>query len=198
MRISMFTCIVCVMLVAAAASAELAAPFNLRCEYRTNPLGIDVAKPRLSWNLSSEQRNQGQSAYQVLVSDCPNKLAAGTGDLWDSGKVDSDASIHVAYAGKALESHVACWWKVRVWDRDGKETGWSEPATWSMGALKSEDWAGAQWIGLDESETPGALLDALKKARWIWFDEGTPWAVFTVEDIVYNADVQEYIRAKGA
>ena len=30
-----------------------------------------------------------------------------------------------------------------------------------------------------------------------WFDEGTPWAVFTVEDVVYNVDVQDYVRAIG-
>lgn len=31
----------------------------------------------------------------------------------------------------------------------------------------------------------------------IWQDDGRPWAVFTVEDVVYNVDVAGYVRAKG-
>jgi alpha-L-rhamnosidase len=65
---------------------------KLRCEYRVNPLGIDVVKPRLSWILESDQRDQMQSAYQVLVAGSENKLKCNKGDLWNSGKVESDKS----------------------------------------------------------------------------------------------------------
>jgi alpha-L-rhamnosidase len=99
---------------------------NLRCEYRDNPLGIDAAKPRLSWvigdpiseisDLKSQiPRGQKQSAYQVLVASPPELLAKDQGDLWDSKKVASDQSIQVEYAGKPLESRQVCHWKVRVW-----------------------------------------------------------------------------------
>ena len=103
---------------------------GLRCESVENALGIDVAQPRLSWLLDSGR----QTAYQVVVNG-----------LWDSGKIDSDQSINVAYAGKPLESRQRCEWKVRVWDQDGKPSAWSQPTVWTMGFLKPEDWT-AQWI----------------------------------------------------
>jgi len=131
---------------------------NLRCEYLTDPLGIDVVKPRLSWvieerNQNPESRNQKQTAYQVLVASTLELLAKDQGDLWDSGKVASDQSIQVEYAGpstslragKPLASRMECHWKVRVWDQDGKASGWSKPAFWSIGLLEPEDW-NAKWI----------------------------------------------------
>jgi len=122
---------------------------NLRSEYRVNPLGIDVAKPRLSWVLEDDERGQKQTAYQILVASTPEILAKDQGDLWDSGKISSDQSIQVEYGGKPLESRAACHWKVRVWDAEGEVSNWSAPALWTIGLLKSEDWQ-AQWIGFDE------------------------------------------------
>jgi len=116
-----------------------------RCEYRVNPLGIDVVKPRLNWVLQSSERGQKQTAYRVLVASSRKKLTSDEGDLWDSGKVESDRSIHVVYEGRPLESRMRCWWKVRVWDGAGKASAWSEPAMWSMGLLQPGDWK-AQWI----------------------------------------------------
>jgi len=116
-----------------------------RCEYRVNPLGIDVVKPRLNWILQSSERGQKQTAYRVLVASSRKKLTSDEGDLWDSGKVESDRSIHVVYEGRPLESRMRCWWKVRVWDGAGKASAWSEPAMWSMGLLQPGDWK-AQWI----------------------------------------------------
>ena len=115
-------------------------PSHLRCEYLVNPLGIDVLKPRLSWILESHERGQKQSAYQILVASSEGKLNADEGDLWDSGKIDSDQSIHVEYQGQSLKSRQQCWWKVRVWDKNGSLSRWSEPATWSMGLLEKADW----------------------------------------------------------
>lgn len=119
---------------------------NLRCEYRKNPLGIDATRPRLSWVLQSDQRGQKQTAYQVLVASTPEALANDRGDLWDSGKVASEKSIHVEYAGKALGSRMRCHWKVRVWDKNERPSVWSKPAIWTMGLLDAKDWQ-AQWIG---------------------------------------------------
>ncbi len=132
----------------AASSVTLA---NLTCEYLRDPHGIAAAQPRLAWILQSAQRGQRQTAYQVLVASSPELLARDEGDLWDSGKVDSDQSIHVAYAGKALASHQRCWWKVRVWDKDSAATVWSEPACWSMGILDEAAWR-ARWIGIEKED----------------------------------------------
>ncbi|MCX6877426.1 MAG: glycoside hydrolase family 78 protein [Verrucomicrobia bacterium] len=152
--IAMLTCL----------SASVAEPSRLRCEYLVDPLGIDVAKPRLSWVIeersqSSEDRGQKQSGYQVLVASTPESLAKDQGDLWDSGKVESDQSIQVEYSGKLLGSRLACHWKVRVWDKGGKASAWSAPAGWSMGLLNPQDFK-AKWIGAptDAPIEPAPLL----------------------------------------
>jgi alpha-L-rhamnosidase len=120
---------------------------RLRCEMLDNPAGIDVALPRLSWEINGTQRHILQTAYQLLVASSPEKLAANEGDLWNPGKVSSAQSIHVPYAGKPLQSRTACYWKVKVWTTRG-ESDWSAPAQWSMGLLKAGDWQ-ASWIGMD-------------------------------------------------
>ncbi len=125
---------------------------NLRCEYRVNPVGMDVVEPRLSWTLASDQRGQKQTAYHILVASSVETLDRDAGDLWDSGKVVSDATLHVAYAGKPLRSRMRAWWKVRVWDKDGQPTAWTPHATWTMGLLKQSDWQ-AKWIADPSSMT---------------------------------------------
>lgn len=122
------------------------APYSLRTEYLTNPLGIDVLQPRFSWLWSASERGEVQSAYQVLVAASPDDLAHGQGSAWDSGKVASDNSMQVAYAGKPLESGHAYYWEVRVWDSQGRAGAYSEPARFEMGLLSRGDWKG-QWIG---------------------------------------------------
>ncbi len=121
---------------------------TLRCEYLTDPLGIGETSPRLSWMLDSTRRGERQGAYQVLVASSRELLNAGQGDLWDSGKITSDESAHVLYAGKALTSRTACYWKVRIWSSlndSADPCPWSEPAIWTMGLLSPTDWQ-AKWI----------------------------------------------------
>ncbi|GAB4443812.1 MAG: alpha-L-rhamnosidase [Anaerolineae bacterium] len=118
----------------------------LRCEYKINPLGIDAAKPRLSWALESDRRGARQTAYQVLVAASPADLDADQGTLWDSGEVASDQCAHVVYAGAALHARQRAWWKVRVWDEAGAATAYSAPAWWEMGLLDRAAWVG-DWIG---------------------------------------------------
>ncbi len=134
---------------------------ELRCEYLVDPLGIDVVQPRLSWKLESQWRGQKQTAYQVLVANEEKRLVENKADLWDSGKIVSDQSIHVVYGGKALASRTRCYWKVRVWDRDDKPTSFSDTALWEIGLLAPEDWS-AKWIsapgGQDKSPQPAPLF----------------------------------------
>ena len=118
---------------------------RLRCEYQDQPLGIDHPNPRLSWTLKSSVRAQEQTAYRVLVAGSPEALKADQGDLWDSDKVMSSQSINIAYAGDRLASGQQCFWKVRVWDKDGVPSDWSPTSSWEMGLLKAQDWQ-AQWI----------------------------------------------------
>ena len=117
-------------------------PVDLRCEYRTNPLGVDTAAPRVSWKLvavNPSARGLGQSAYRVLAASSEALLLRNQGDLWDTGKVSADQSIQLPYGGKPLSSGELVWWKVQVWDNDSKPSAWSVPAHWSMGLLAATD-----------------------------------------------------------
>lgn len=123
--------------------AELA---DLQCEYLVNPLGIDVLNPRLSWIMESERYGAAQSAYRIIAATSEMLLETEKPDLWDSGKVDSGKSIQIEYAGNLLQSGMKVFWKVRVWDENGKVLPWSETAVWEMGLLNENDWK-AKWIG---------------------------------------------------
>lgn len=126
---------------------------HLRCEYLVNPQGIDVPAPRLSWVLESDVRGQKQTAYRVMVASSAENLAAGKADLWDSGKVSGDQTIHVVYRGKPLKTRMQCFWKVQVWDKNGSMQESCEPAFWSMGLLKPSDWQ-AKWIAAPGNPPP--------------------------------------------
>ena len=133
------------------------APFRLRCEYRVDPEGIDSLHPRLDWILQPANpgaRGLAQTAYEVLAASSPDLLALDQGDLWDSRKVSSAQMSQIAYAGKALSSNQAVWWKVKVWDQNGAESAWSPPGQWTMGILSDADWAGAKWIGAPDANQP--------------------------------------------
>jgi len=134
----------------AASTAAVARPpalrvTSLRCEYRDKPLGIDHPSPRLSWILESSQRGQAQTAYRILVARTIEALRCDQGDLWDTGKVASRRSLNIAYGGRPLRSGQRCFWKVKVWGRDDRPSGWSVPSFWEMGLLAPDDWQ-AQWI----------------------------------------------------
>lgn len=147
---------------------------HLRCEYLVNPLGIDEPAPRLSWQLASDRRGARQLAYRIRVSSTPEKLAAGLADRWDSGRIESDATAHIAYAGAPLRSRDTCHWRVEVWDETGAALH-SAPAFWTMGLLALSDWS-ARWIAADPAiiaRDPAAIAPTL-------IEPGTP-AVFRRE-----------------
>jgi alpha-L-rhamnosidase len=129
-------------------------PNNLTCEYFSNPIGLDVRRPRLSWKTDSAQRGARQTAYRILVTESADTLEAASagqaenGLLWDTGKVTSDTSVHVPYAGPVLQPRQRCYWRVRVWDENDAASDWSETAYWEMGLLDSGDWQ-ADWITPD-------------------------------------------------
>ena len=125
---------------------------HLACEYRTNPLGIDVLQPRLSWQLQSDQRGAHQTAYRILTALSEKNLDIGRELLWDSGKVETDQSIHVFYNGPTLGSGQRVHWKVLVWNEAGQEIE-SPSAWWEMGMLEPGDWEG-QWVGAAFSGGP--------------------------------------------
>ncbi len=126
---------------------------QLRCEYRANPLGIDVLQPRFSWQLDSPRRGARQTGYQIVcyawhnqLNEQANPFEQGSDALWDTGRIDSSQSIHIPYEGAALQSRQRVAWQVRAWDENQQATSWSPPAWFEMGLLSPQDWQAA-WIG---------------------------------------------------
>lgn len=171
---------------------------HLRCEYLTNPLGIDVPQPRLSWVLESvdaSSRGQRQTAYQVVVAKSSGMLNADQGDAWDSGKISSDQTIQLTYAGKLLDSKTVYYWKVRVWDENDRASNWSDAAFWSVGLLEKSEWA-AKWISdpsavtTSQSEADSVrgvnsgyrskIASSPDTQKWVGVDLGAPALVDSV------------------
>ncbi|WP_171056425.1 family 78 glycoside hydrolase catalytic domain [Paenibacillus sinopodophylli] len=155
----------------------------LRCEYLINPLGISTPKPRFSWEIVDERRNVKQAAYQILVASDPAKLRPDLADLWDSGKIDSDDTLHIEYGGSVLSSGDGCFWTVYIWTvvagGMAEKSEADETAEFSIGLLQSEDWK-AEWItalefiedspvclGYMSLETPNPL-----EQKWVQIDLG--------------------------
>lgn len=119
---------------------------DLTTNDQTSPLDIDK-NPYFSWKMQSSEKEQKQSAYQILVSDTKEELKKGV-YVWDSGKIVSDCSVAIPYEGASLEAENDYFWQVRVWDKDEKEL-LSETADFEMGKLDNE-WENAAWITAPE------------------------------------------------
>lgn len=109
---------------------------------RVNPLGIPADHLTLGWAMSSEERSAAQQAYEIRVG-----TTRGQGDVWESGRVESDRQMGVALPDSVpVASATRCYWQVRTWDARNTEGAWSEPAWFETGLLSKEDWSGADWI----------------------------------------------------
>lgn len=168
----------------AAASAGGGAPAGfgplqvgaLQTASMTDPVGIDFPAPTLSWQLIDTPRRAAggptraaQSAYQIQVASSEQLLQSGRPDLWDSGRTASAQNFQIGYGGRPVGSRTRASWRVRVWDADGRASGWSEPATWESGLLDPSDWS-ARWIGNAAWEAPHPLtvsLAAAQTARYV-------------------------------
>ncbi|MBQ3651726.1 MAG: family 78 glycoside hydrolase catalytic domain [Clostridia bacterium] len=100
---------------------------RLKTEYLFDPLGIDVQRPRLTWNAEGGVK---QRAFEIVT------------DKWQSGKVESD-EMHAVYP-LPLTSRERVVWKVRLWDENDEPGDWAQ-AFFEMGLLTKDDWT-AQWI----------------------------------------------------
>ncbi|MCQ6557738.1 glycoside hydrolase family 78 protein [Paenibacillus mendelii] len=126
---------------------------RLRTEYLDDPLGIDVSAPRLGWIAVANHRGAKQTAYRLLVATDQKTLDLDLGNLWDSGKIESEESQHIVYEGTELVSGQCAYWKVQLWDEAGNGGNWSSTAMWSMGLLARDQWQGS-WIGLKNDHKP--------------------------------------------
>ncbi len=155
---------------------------NLKCEYMEEAV-VSKTSPRFSWELVSTQKGQGQTAWQLIVSDQKAKIEDGKGNVWNSGKREGDQTFNLKWQGDRLESLTKYYWKVRVWDRDGKVSNWSETSTFITGSFDEADWK-AYWIG-DHPEPPleypliykhigylSAFTDKPSEEKWVQIDLG--------------------------
>ena len=129
-------------------------PFDLTCEFAQNPVGVDSRAPLLGWRCRSSRRGGRQSAWQVLASASEETLRLGEGELWNSGKIDGTENARntaaqcsgVPWAGAPLTSSQRVYWKVQIWDENGRTEGYSSAAFFEMGLLSPSDWKG-RWMG---------------------------------------------------
>ncbi|NQU51008.1 MAG: family 78 glycoside hydrolase catalytic domain [Bacteroidetes bacterium] len=155
---------------------------NLRCEYMEDAI-VAKASPRFNWQISSSQNNQKQTAWQLIVSDNLNEVKTGSGTTWNSGKTKGDETFGIKWEGEKLQSFTKYYWSVRVWDRDGKVSDWSDAASFITGAFNKEDWK-ASWIG-DQPEAPleypllykhigylSSYTDEPNEEKWVQIDLG--------------------------
>ena len=154
---------------------------KLLCENLVNPIGVGTTQPQLSWQLSATARNTTQSAYELMVSRDLKDFSAKN-IVWNTGKVSSDQSLYIVYAGKPLQSTQKYYWKVRVWDNKGKSSGWSTVASWQMGLLKTSEWS-AKWI------EPGYVEDSVLRPSPLFRKE------FKVEKALKSATL--FVTAHG-
>jgi len=143
--IGMMVILACMQLPAAELKSTM-----LTCENFSNPMGIDAAQPRFSWQINSDARSVVQSAYRILVADNLKDLSNNKGNVWDSRKIVSDQSILLKYEGVTLLSAKKYFWKVMIWDGKDQASAWSETAAWQMGLLTANDWKNARWIGYED------------------------------------------------
>ena len=127
--------------------------YDLRCEDLTSPLAIDSTQPHLSWKIKADAAATLQTHYEIMVATSEKALLRDEADLWSSGKVASDESVMVPYAGKPLSSRTLAYWKVRVWDNYGNVSAWSDVQRFGVGILTAEEWQG-EYIGLKDCTVP--------------------------------------------
>ncbi|MFJ7364127.1 family 78 glycoside hydrolase catalytic domain [Peribacillus frigoritolerans] len=134
---------------------------DLKVEYRSNPIGIDVDKPRFSWEMDSTIRGQKQTGYQLLVASSPEKLTPNSADLWNSGKIVSNKSLAVEYNGHTFKPSTRYYWTVMVWDKNGNLLKKPSANYFETGLLSTDGvtrWDGAKWISLDSTDKKGAPM----------------------------------------
>ncbi|HLK03145.1 MAG TPA: family 78 glycoside hydrolase catalytic domain [Candidatus Acidoferrum sp.] len=166
--------------IAAPAFAQTGKPEKLQCESLTSPLGVDVDHPRLSWRLRDSRYGAKQTAYQIQVASSANLLLSDKPDIWDSGKIPSDKSIDVAYGGRDLQVSTRYFWRVKVWDHEGKPYPPSDVAWWETGLLEQKNWS-AKWICYEIPE-----MRAVRNANAEWITNPETIAPKTERSSIHN------------
>ena len=167
MTVRLLSTMCAVAFVTVRAAAAQYSVYGLACEWQAAPLGIDAQQPRFGWKLQAQERCTEQDAYQVMVADSEERLAAGDGNVWNSGRVSSANSVIVDYGGKPLKPATTYYWRVQSWSRRGESSGWSRVARFTTGLPTEADWGGSRWIAMEKDGRkvlPGIHSPLVKRA----------------------------------
>jgi hypothetical protein len=118
---------------------------HLTCEMVENPLAVNTNQPRFSWQLVSKEQNVTQTGYQILIASSEEKLKEDQGDIWNSGRVNSNKNLQITFGGSPLKSETKYFWKVKVWNQKGKVSNWSKSAFFRIAPSNSD--LNPIWIG---------------------------------------------------
>lgn len=144
-----------------------AKPSELRCEYKINPLGIDIRQPRFDWIIDYGGYNSAQNAYRIIVSlyrlnDKENSV------VWDSDKVYTSESCQIIYKGDGLQSNSHYSWKVMIWNERNEPSRWSDSSSFSTGLFNPDEWV-AKWISHEyEQHCNDDFVFDPEIDKWIW------------------------------
>ena len=164
---------------------------DLKCELLESPLAIDNTSPHFSWKMTGKQNGAASTAYQILVATDLDKLNEQDADLWNSDKVADTDVISVVYQGKPLASRSLAYWKVRVWNQNGEPSKWSEPALFGIGLLDNQEWAGASFIGVEQSDKKTQITPLMRKQ--FTYEPGDENVLLYVNSLGYH---EAYVNGK--
>ena len=174
---------------------------DLKTQGRVDPLGVDTLQPAFSWRMESDAIGAAQKSYRIVVADEQGNT------VWDSGTVESAASVGILYEGEPLQCATAYSWTVTVTDQNGTELS-SETAHFETSLLDDsfDAWNGAQWIGAGELSLDAASKSVFQISADVTIPEGSNSASFILgaddfrlQHAVFNpwlAQRQSYIRVE--
>ena len=162
-------------------AGEGAAAVDLKTDYRMNPMGLDRLPPALSWRMDAADRPGAmQTGWRIQSASSSADILAGRA-AWDSGKVDSEGSWQIPYGGPIPKPGERVWWRVKIWDENGAEGPWSEPAWFEAGVADDPAWGSAEWIGCDRTFEGPEPAPAAAMGDWISSPDDKPIRGFSVD-----------------
>lgn len=139
-------------------------PIALRCEFMSNPIGVDITTVRFNWSYQSSTTFT-QSRFQIMIATAPEKLSAGNPDILDS--IVSSSKQFIVLNLPQLKSYTRYYWMVRTFS-DRKLNGSASRIAWFETAkiIGQQGWE-AQWItdGHDKEFRPAPLFRKCFKAK---------------------------------
>lgn len=161
-------------------------------DHKENPLAIENKKPQFSWVVNVDGFNRSQTAYHILVATSEELLNESEADSWNSNKVESTSSTFVDYQGSALQPTQTYYWKVKIWDENGRPSDWSEVQQFTMGLMDEKQWSSAKWITLNEdTRTSTYRFRDYKTGK---MDKSTPVAGFAASYFRKEVDLQKDVE----